>query len=232
MPELTTKPTSTDPSMHRPFIYQPPTDPLDILYQDKDIVVLNKPSGLLTNPGRGLAYQDSLLSRVLQQFPTAQLVHRLDCATSGLVVFALRRKAEAALKQQFATRSVRKTYRARVWGKVAEHGKVDAPLIADSNDPPLQKICHSTGKKALTFFQRLSVDEQSSLVELRPVTGRSHQLRVHMLSLGHPILGDAFYAHDEAFAAAPRLLLQAQCLELYQPYSSQLLRFELEPDFD
>jgi tRNA pseudouridine32 synthase/23S rRNA pseudouridine746 synthase len=219
--------------MQRPFVYNPPAEPwLDILYLDKDILVVNKPSGLLTNPGRAEDMQDCLLSRVQQQFPLAQLVHRLDMSTSGLVVFALRRKAEAALKQQFASRSVKKIYRARVWGKIAEQGMVNAPLIADATRPPLQKICEKTGKAALTHFQRLSFDGQSSLVELRPVTGRSHQLRVHMQSLGHPILGDAFYAHDEAYAAAPRLLLQALCLEVYQPYSSQLLRFELEPDFE
>ncbi|MBU1619601.1 MAG: RluA family pseudouridine synthase [Gammaproteobacteria bacterium] len=219
--------------MQRPFVYNPPAEPwLDILYLDKDILVVNKPSGLLTNPGRAEEMQDCLLSRVQQQFPLAQLVHRLDMSTSGLVVFALRRKAEAALKQQFASRSVKKIYRARVWGEIAEQGMVNAPLIADAARPPLQKICEKTGKAALTHFQRLSFDGQSSLVELRPVTGRSHQLRVHMQSLGHPILGDAFYAHDEAYAAAPRLLLQALCLEVYQPYSSQLLRFELEPDFE
>lgn len=218
--------------MQRPFVYNPPAEPwLDILYLDKDILVVNKPSGLLTNPGRSEDMQDCLLHRVQQQFPLAQLVHRLDMSTSGLVVFALRRKAEAALKQQFASRSVKKIYRARVWGEIAEQGMVNAPLIADAAKPPLQKICEKTGKAALTHFQRLSFDGQSSLVELRPVTGRSHQLRVHMQSLGHPILGDAFYAHDEAYATAPRLLLQALCLEVYQPYSSQLLRFELEPDF-
>ncbi|RVT45380.1 RluA family pseudouridine synthase [Rheinheimera sediminis] len=219
--------------MQRPFVYNPPAEPwLDILYLDKDILVVNKPSGLLTNPGRSEDMQDCLLHRVQQQFPLAQLVHRLDMSTSGLVVFALRRKAEAALKQQFASRSVKKIYRARVWGEIAEQGMVNAPLIADAATPPLQKICEKTGKAALTHFQRLSFDGQSSLVELRPVTGRSHQLRVHMQSIGHPILGDAFYAHDEAYAAAPRLLLQALCLEVYQPYSSQLLRFELEPDFE
>ncbi|MDF3126057.1 RluA family pseudouridine synthase [Rheinheimera sp. 1928-s] len=219
--------------MQRPFVYNPPAEPwLDILYLDKDILVVNKPSGLFTNPGRAEDMQDCLLHRVQQQFPLAQLVHRLDMSTSGLVVFALRRKAEAALKQQFASRSVKKIYRARVWGEIAEQGMVNAPLIADATQPPLQKICEKTGKAALTHFQRLSFDGQSSLVELRPVTGRSHQLRVHMQSLGHPILGDAFYAHDEAYAAAPRLLLQALCLEVYQPYSSQLLRFELEPDFE
>lgn len=219
--------------MQRSFVYAPPAEPwLDILYLDKDILVVNKPSGLLTNPGRSEQMKDCLLSRVQQQFPLAQLVHRLDMSTSGLVVFALRRKAEAALKQQFASRSVKKIYRARVWGEIAEQGMVNEPLIADPTEPPLQKICHKTGKAALTYFQRLSFDGQSSLVELRPVTGRSHQLRVHMQSLGHPILGDTFYAHDEAYQAAPRLLLQALCLEVYQPYSSQLLRFELDPDFD
>ncbi len=126
--------------MQRPFVYNPPADPLlDILYLDKDILVVNKPSGLLTNPGRSEDMQDCLLSRVQQQFPLAQLVHRLDMSTSGLVVFALRRKAEAALKQQFASRSVKKIYRARVWGQIAEQGMVSAPLIADPDSASAAK---------------------------------------------------------------------------------------------
>lgn len=218
--------------MQPSFIYQPPTQPLDILYQDKDVLVLNKPSGLLTNPGRGAHLADCLLSRVQREFPLAQLVHRLDLATSGVVVFAQRRKAEAALKQQFAKRLVKKRYLALVWGTLAEtSGIVDVPLIADSTNPPRQKVCFETGKAAITHYRLLQQLPDRALVELLPVTGRSHQLRMHMVHLGHPILGDAFYAHPNAQAAAPRLLLHAATLQFFQPYSGEVLCFNADTDF-
>lgn len=215
------------------FIYRPPTGiPLDILYQDKDLIVLNKPAGLLTNPGRGAHLADCLLSRVQQQYPQALLVHRLDLATSGIVVMALRRKAEAALKQQFAERRVSKRYLALVWGKPAPvEGTVDIPLIADSDNPPKQKVCFSGGKAAITHYKVLRQLADRALVELKPITGRSHQLRMHMLQLGYPILGDAFYATPEALVAAPRLMLHAASLELNQPYNGSRLRFDADTDF-
>lgn len=214
------------------FIYQPPVSPwLDILYQDKDVLVLNKPSGLLTNPGRGAHLSDCLLSRVQQQFPLAQLVHRLDLATSGIVVIALRRSAERSLKQQFAARSVKKRYLAMVWGKPPAQGSVELPLIADTDNPPKQKVCYQTGKSALTHFRVLQQLADRALVELLPVTGRSHQLRMHMLGIGHPILGDNFYAHPEALAAATRLQLHAASLEIDQPYSGKRLSFSADTDF-
>jgi tRNA pseudouridine32 synthase / 23S rRNA pseudouridine746 synthase len=219
--------------MTHDFTYCPPTKPwLDVLYQDKDIIVLNKPSGLLTNPGRGPHLADCLLSRVQQQYPQALLVHRLDRATSGVVVIALRRKAEAALKQQFAERSVSKRYLAVVSGTLAQtQGSVDVPLIADATNAPKQKICHLTGKPALTHYTVLQQLADRALVELRPVTGRSHQLRVHMLYLGHPILGDAFYAPAAVLQAAPRLLLHAATLQLNQPYHGSRLQFDADTDF-
>ena len=214
------------------FIYQPPVSPwLDILYQDKDVLVLNKPSGLLTNPGRGAHLSDCLLSRVQQQFPLAQLVHRLDLATSGIVVIALRRSAERSLKQQFAARSVKKRYLAMVWGKPPAQGSVELPLIADADNPPRQKVCYQSGKSALTHFRVLQQLADRALVELLPVTGRSHQLRMHMLGIGHPILGDNFYAHPEALAAATRLQLHAASLEIDQPYSGKRLIFSADTDF-
>jgi len=215
------------------FIYCPPTEPwLDVLYQDKDLIVLNKPSGLLTNPGRGPHLADCLLSRVQQQYPLAQLVHRLDLATSGVVVIALRRSAERALKQQFADRTVSKRYLAVVSGTMQQtEGCVDLPLVADSANPPKQKICYQTGKPAVTHFKVLQQLPDRALVELLPVTGRSHQLRMHMLALGHPILGDNFYAHDAARLAAPRLLLHAASLQLNQPYNGQRLNFHADTDF-
>jgi tRNA pseudouridine32 synthase / 23S rRNA pseudouridine746 synthase len=215
------------------FTYCPPTEPwLDVVYQDKDILVLNKPSGLLTNPGRGAHLADCLLSRAQQQFPLAQLVHRLDMATSGVVVIALRRSAERALKQQFAERTVSKAYLAVVWGTLAQAaGTIDVPLIADSENAPKQKVCLIAGKPAITHYRLMQQLPDRALVELRPVTGRSHQLRLHMLHLGHPILGDAFYASGDALNAAPRLLLHAASLELNQPYNGQRLRFDVKADF-
>ncbi len=219
--------------MNEHFIYNPPIEPwLDVLYQDKDLIVLNKPSGLLTNPGRGAHLSDCLLSRVQQQYPLAQLVHRLDMATSGVVVMALRRKAEAALKQQFAERIVSKRYLAVVYGTPEQsEGTVDLPLLADNTNLPKQKVCFEHGKAAITHYKVLQQLPDCALVELKPVTGRSHQLRVHMLSLGHPILGDSFYAHPAALNAAPRLLLHAAGLELNQPYNGKRLRFDADSDF-
>jgi tRNA pseudouridine32 synthase/23S rRNA pseudouridine746 synthase len=226
------------------FLYQPPTTPLELLFQDKDLLVVNKPSGLLTNPGKGAHLSDCLLSRVQAEFPTALLVHRLDMATSGLVVFALRRKAEATLKQQFASRTVKKTYLARVHGTPAnQSGYIDAPLIADLAAPPRNKVCFEQGKAAQTYYQLLpehtnhglqAAEKHNALLALFPLTGRAHQLRVHLLHLGYPILGDALYgppyASGEVTTSASRLLLHAMALEIQQPYSGEPLQFLQQPD--
>ncbi|WP_333608683.1 RluA family pseudouridine synthase [Arsukibacterium sp.] len=213
--------------------YHPPTEPwLDILYQDKDIIVLNKPSGLLTNPGRGPELADSLFSRVKAEYELSQLVHRLDLSTSGVVVMALRRNAERELKRQFAERLVKKRYLAVVAGRPETlSGSIDLPLAVDADRAPKQKVCKLHGKAALTHYRVLQHLSNSAVMELRPVTGRSHQLRLHMLALGHPILGDAFYADDKALAAAPRLLLHAAQLQLQHPYSGKLLDFSANTDF-
>lgn len=244
------------------FQYQPPTTALQVIFQDKDVLVVNKPSGLLTNPGKGAHLSDCLLSRVQAEFPTALLVHRLDMATSGLVVFALRRKAEAALKQQFANRTVKKTYLARVHGTPKPpSGLIDVPLTADLTAPPRNKVCFIEGKPAQTYYQILAEPTASggstsdglllnsapscqsisvpsadlshnALIALFPVTGRAHQLRLHMLHLGHVILGDALYAPTAIQNAASRLLLHAMALEILQPYSGQPLKFVQQPDFE
>lgn len=211
--------------------YQPPSCPLQILFQDKDLLVVNKPSGLLTNPGRADQLADSLLSRVQTIYPTALLVHRLDLGTSGVVVFALRRNAERELKRQFAERLVKKRYLAVVAGEMTPpDGEITLALSADPLQPPRQKV-DAAGKPAQTFYQLLAIRDNTSLVELRPVTGRSHQLRVHLAALGHPILGDNFYASPAQAAAAPRLLLHAAELQLLQPYSKQPLCFTADTDF-
>ncbi|MCE9679359.1 bifunctional tRNA pseudouridine(32) synthase/23S rRNA pseudouridine(746) synthase RluA [Shewanella sp. AS1] len=215
------------------FHYNPPTTPwLDILHQDKDILVVNKPSGLLSVPGREAAYHDSIFSRVLRDHPNAQIVHRLDMATSGVMVVALRRSAERELKRQFRDRETEKTYYARVAGHLkAEQGTVDLPLICDWPNRPKQKVDHKIGKASTTHFEVISRAKRSSLVKLTPITGRSHQLRVHMMALGHPILGDNFYADPLAKRLSPRLLLHAQSLTIKHPYTGESMTFATEIPF-
>ncbi|MGI5309565.1 RluA family pseudouridine synthase [Rheinheimera sp. WS51] len=215
------------------FNYLPPVTPwLDIVFADKDLLVLNKPSGLLSVPGRGEHLADSLLSRVQAEYGFAQIVNRLDLATSGLVVIALRRKAERHLKQQFAKRQVHKRYLAVIWGQLLhQYGTVDLPLASAGGDPPKNYVCYQQGKAAITHYRLLQQFKDSALVELTPITGRSHQLRVHMQALGLPIVGDRFYASEQACAAAPRLLLHAAHLQLQQPYTGQVLNFSADSDF-
>lgn len=210
------------------FIYKPPQTPfLDIVYQDDDLVVLNKPSGLLTVPGRLLEHQDCLERRVQKVLPTATIVHRLDMATSGLLVMALNKEAHVKISRQFETRHIAKRYIARVYGKVEkENGEITLPLICDWPNRPKQKVDFEKGKKAHTKYRVLRIEEGATLVELTPITGRSHQLRVHMLELGHPILGDRLYAHYKALTVSERLQLHAQTLKLSQPTTNDALSFE------
>jgi tRNA pseudouridine32 synthase/23S rRNA pseudouridine746 synthase len=214
--------------------YNPPCEPwLHILYQDAHIMVVNKPSGLLSVPGRAPEHNDSVMSRVQQQFPLAQSVHRLDMATSGVIVVALTKAAERELKRQFRDREPRKSYIARVWGHPdREEGVIDLPLICDWPNRPKQKVCFDTGKAAQTHYQVLTYDDDNTArMLLTPVTGRSHQLRVHMQALGHPILGDGFYATPEALAKSPRLLLHAQELAITHPAFHTPIHFRCEADF-
>ncbi|WP_294912207.1 bifunctional tRNA pseudouridine(32) synthase/23S rRNA pseudouridine(746) synthase RluA [Tatumella sp. UBA2305] len=214
--------------------YNPPTEPwLHILYQDSHIMVVNKPSGLLSVPGRLPEHQDSVMLRILRDYPGAQSVHRLDMATSGIIVVALTKAAERELKRQFREREPKKTYIARIWGHPEkDEGLVDLPLICDWPNRPKQKVCFETGKAAQTEWRILeNYDDLSCRVELKPVTGRSHQLRVHMLALGHPILGDGFYAHPEAKALADRLLLHAESLTITHPHYGTPMTFRQPADF-
>ncbi len=215
------------------FVYSPPTKPwLDILHQDQDIMVLNKPSGLLSVPGRAPSHNDSTYSRVLAEYPDAKIVHRLDMATSGVIVVALLRSAESELKRQFRDRETAKTYYARVAGHVkAESGTVNLPLICDWPNRPKQKVDHQVGKASQTHYDVVSRAKRSTLVKLTPITGRSHQLRVHMMALGHPILGDNFYADPLAKRLAPRLLLHAQSLTITHPFSKEPMTFSCEAPF-
>lgn len=213
--------------------YSPPMSPyLDILYQDEDILVLNKPSGLLTVPGKAPEHYDSLDYRVRRVWPQARIVHRLDMATSGLVVMAMHLDAQRHLNRQFQERKTQKSYIAELEGQVPfEQGAVELPLICDWPNRPKQKVCFEFGKPALTYFQRLYVTQDSTRVLLKPVTGRSHQLRVHMQWIGHPILGDKFYATEAGLKQAPRLLLHAFSLKFTHPKQNTELYFEASCPF-
>jgi tRNA pseudouridine32 synthase / 23S rRNA pseudouridine746 synthase len=210
---------------HQAAVYEPPPDEgLQAVYLDEHLLVVNKPAGLLTVPGRGDHLQDCLIHRVQHHVPEALIVHRLDMATSGLVVLARGPDMQRALSQAFMNRQVYKRYEAVVWGNVAQdEGTVDAPLITDWPRRPRQMVDWAQGKPSQTVFrvtERLS-DPTSTRVSLEPLTGRSHQLRVHMLTLGHAILGDPLYGPLQAQQASTRLLLHACELKLPHPCSDQ-----------
>lgn len=216
-----------------PFVYNPPQEPwLEVLHQDDDLLVVNKPSGLLSVPGKAAEHSDCIEARARGIYPDARIVHRLDMDTSGVMVLAMNAGAHRHLGLQFERRKTQKTYVARVWGNLAEdEGEVDLPLICDWPNRPKQMVCHERGKPAQTRWKVLEREECSTLVRLFPLTGRSHQLRVHMLSLGHPILGDRFYADGKALAASPRLALHAEELTLHHPQGGEFVTFRADCPF-
>ena len=211
--------------------YNPPSSPLAVIHEDHELLVVNKPSGLLSVPGRGEHLADCLLKRVQDAFPQALLVHRLDRDTSGLIAFALSPHAQRHLSRQFEERKVKKTYVARVWGRLEPKvGTVDLPLIVDWPNRPRQMVDHENGKPAVTDWRVLKASDTESRVRLMPKTGRSHQLRVHMLALGHPILGDPFYADGEALNF-PRLMLHSEELRIGHPDGGEGMRFRAKAPF-
>ncbi len=208
--------------------YNPPQEPwLDLVYRDDYIAVVNKPSGLLSVPGNQPQYYDSAMSRVKERYGFCEPAHRLDMATSGILLFALSKAADRELKRQFREREPKKYYQALVWGHVEQdHGVVELPLICDWENRPRQKICFERGKRAITFYDVLQrYPNNTTRVKLTPITGRSHQLRLHMLALGHPILGDKFYAHPQAKALSPRLCLHAESLQIQHPITGEMMKF-------
>ena len=216
-------------------LYRPPADNgLDIRYLDQHLIVLNKPSGLLSVPGRGEDKQDSLALRVQREYPGARVVHRLDMSTSGLMLMALDARSQAAMGRLFEQRAVDKGYLAVVAGlPQPRQGEIDLPLITDWPNRPRQKVDHDQGKPSRTRYQVLDHEQASDTaqVQLVPLTGRSHQLRVHMLALGHPILGDELYADARWRDAAGRLLLHAEQLGFVHPITGQQVRIECPADF-
>ncbi|AYQ28865.1 MULTISPECIES: pseudouridine synthase [unclassified Polaromonas] len=210
-----------------------------LLHADESLLVLDKPAGLLSVPGRGEDKQDCLSARVQAVFADALIVHRLDQATSGLMLMARSAAMQRALSRSFETREVSKRYVAVVSGHLptpddpSGWGLIDLPIVVDWPNRPLRIIDTERGKPSQTRWQVLSHDvaANTTRVELEPVTGRSHQLRVHLKALGHPILGDAMYAPETVQAAAPRLLLHAAALKFTHPASGLAMAFESAPEF-
>lgn len=207
------------------FIYRPPDGAPEVIYEDAQIIVVNKAAGLLSVPGKLAGRQDCVISRLQITHWDALLVHRLDCDTSGVMIFAKTKTAQGFLGQEFEKRRAMKTYVARVWGRMADtSGHIDLPLATDWPNRPRQHVDHDIGRPAQTDWQVINYDTYSTRVRLFPLTGRSHQLRVHMLAIGHPILGDPIYAIDEA-RAFPRLMLHAETLSLHHPDTGLAVTF-------
>ncbi len=213
------------PPLSDPPPYFPPSGNPEIVYVDEFLFVVVKPSGLLAVPGRGADKQDCMISRLQQQFNDALVVHRLDMATSGLMVFARGAQVQKILSLMFQEHTVLKTYIAVVSGKLLiDEGEINLPIAADWVNRPRHKIDHQSGKPSLTRYSVLEYDSfaNTSVVRLIPVSGRTHQLRLHLAAIGHPILGDSLYG---VASSATRLMLHAFSLEFAHPISGQVLNF-------
>lgn len=209
-------------------------DDIKILRRDDSFLLVDKPTRLLSVPGRHPQNQDSVLTRLRVDFPTAEIVHRLDFDTSGLMVIPLSKSALSHISKQFQARSTRKTYTAVVKGLVKdEAGHIDLPIAPDMENRPKYKICAATGRQSVTEFTVVSRDElrQTTRLLLHPITGRSHQLRLHMQAIGHPILGCEFYADEIALNKSPRLLLHATELVFAHPKTGEPVIGFCAPDF-
>jgi tRNA pseudouridine32 synthase / 23S rRNA pseudouridine746 synthase len=215
------------PPLPSTFDYRPPPG-LDIVYEDARLIVCNKPSGLLTVPGKDPSLADCLEARVQARYPdraATKVVHRLDKDTSGLMLLAFDKPALASLGAQFEHRRIEKYYVARVWGAVAnEAGTIDLPLATDWENKPRQRVDFERGRAAQTIWEVLARENAATRLKLTPLTGRTHQLRVHLLAIGHPILGDSFYASGDALVAAERLQLHAEMLQFAHPDDGRIIR--------
>ena len=215
-----------------PYLVPHSQEPIRILYQDAHLLLVRKPHLLLSVPGRHLLNRDCMVTRLQQDYPSASIVHRLDLDTSGIMVVPLDKPTHAHISRQFQERLVYKQYEAVVWGVVeADSGEINLPIVADWERRPLQKICHATGREAITWFEVLERGQDRTRLQLTPQTGRSHQLRIHCREIGHPILGCDMYAHPAALALSPRLLLHATELGFTHPATGAWLQEECPVDF-
>ena len=215
-----------------PFIAPPCYEQISILYQDEYLLLINKPSALLSLSGKHPLNKDSVHFRLVQDFPSATLVHRLDFGTSGIMVVALNKEINAHIGKQFQARTVTKTYTALLHGHITDNATanknsqqkniIDLPIAKDPSNFPLQKICHKTGRSAISQYRVIEhLESLASRVIFTPITGRTHQLRIHSREIGHPILGCDLYATDIAFNMAERLMLHATTLSFDHPISGQ-----------
>ncbi len=205
---------------------------IPIVYQDDHVIVAVKPNGLLSVPGRAPEHKDCLITRIQQDRPEALTVHRLDCETSGLVVLACNKESQRELSRQFHDRETKKRYVAIVNGLISEmEGEINVPLMKDWPNRPKQKIDLEQGKSAQTHYKVLSHTHDETRVELIPITGRTHQLRVHMLSLGHPILGDSLYGTEQCLKKSPRMLLHALELGFHHPTTGEWCVYQYPAEF-
>lgn len=203
---------------------------LHIHYEDDDLIVVEKPPGLLCVPG--LSDPDNLHQRVLNHNANARVVHRLDMATSGMVIFALNYESQKALSRMFEQKQINKRYCAVVAGRIEhDHGEIISPLICDWDFRPKQKVDWVNGKLSQTHYQPLERTHQTTRVQLIPITGRTHQLRVHMEQIGHPILGDKLYSYPGLNDGYDRLHLHAERLEFTHPISGSDIRLRSQPLF-
>jgi tRNA pseudouridine32 synthase/23S rRNA pseudouridine746 synthase len=200
--------------------YNPPMDPVSYIYKDENLLVLDKPSGLLSVPGRDIRLADSLAKRVQAEFPEGLMINRLDKDTSGIVLMSRNRPTHAFIGRQFEERRTSKMYQAIVYGHIVDdEGEIDLPLASDLANKPRHRVDHEHGKAAVTRWRVIErLDGNRTRVALHPLTGRTHQLRVHMLAIGHVITGDPLYAEGDAFSCAPRLMLHSEetCFEYPQ----------------
>lgn len=210
-----------------------PLSNIRIIHEDPAFLVVNKPTLLLSVPGRADDNKDCLISRLQENgYPEALIVHRLDWETSGIILLARNPDSHRELSRQFHDRETEKAYAALCWGQPAlDSGSIDLPLRYDPPTKPRHVVDHELGKHALTFWRVVERLGSHCRVELTPITGRSHQLRVHMLSIGHPLLGDGLYAEGEALTAYPRLCLHAAMLGFTHPVTGERLRFECPAPF-
>ena len=199
---------------------------IEYVYNDEHIVIADKPANMLSVPGRTPDKQDCLIHRVRKRFPEARIVHRLDFSTSGLMVIAQNRESHRELSRQFENRETKKTYVAKVFGQPdGTSGMINLPLRCDWERRPLQIIDYQLGKKTMTYWRIIERFENNCFLELSPTTGRTHQLRVHMQAMGHPILGDELYDHEAAYSMADRLNLHAKELIINHPAENSRMTF-------
>ena len=230
---MSDRPADKSPNSGADFIAPYCSEAIRYLHCDEDLLIVSKPAGLLSVPGRHPDNKDCLISRINEDYPGASIVHRLDMATSGLMIIARNADSHRALSRLFQDRKVYKEYQAVVFGNVASReGFIDLPLACDWPNRPRQELNFDYGKHAQTHFENCGLSEAGhSKLRLIPITGRSHQLRVHTASIGHPILGCEFYAHPKAKAAADRLLLHASRLRFTHPVSKNELDINLNASF-